>query len=104
MDLSKLMQQAQAMQSELQRVQADLEQRTVTGTAAGGMVSVEVDGKGNVKAFRLDPQVVDPADVAGLEDLLTVAARDAQQRAQALQQSEMGKMTGGMGLPFDLPL
>ena len=106
MDLSKLMKQAQAMQAQMEQLQADLAARTVTGTAAGGMVTVEVDGKGAVQRVRLDPQVVDPSDVAGLEDLITVAARDAQQRAEQLQQAEMAKVTGGLGglgglnLPF----
>lgn len=103
MDINKLMQQAQQMQGALQQVQERLEQRTVTGTAGGGMVTVEADGKGNVQRVRLDPQVVDPSDVAMLEDLVAVAVRDAQQKAQALEQSEMAKVTGGMGLPFQLP-
>jgi hypothetical protein len=104
MDLDKLMQQAQAMQSQMQRLQDELARRTVSGTSAGGLVTVEVDGKGNVQRVRLDPQVVDPSDVAGLEDLITVAARDAQARAQALEAEEMGQAMGGMQLPPGLSL
>lgn len=99
MDLDKLMQQAQAMQAQMQRLQDDLANRSVSGTSAGGLVTVEVDGKGNFQRITLDPQVVDPADVAGLEDLITVAVRDAQAKAQALQDREMGQAMGGMGLP-----
>ncbi len=105
MDLSQLMQQAQQMQSRLQEAQDALAERTVTGTAGGGMVTVEADGKGTVRKVTLDPKVVDPADVAMLEDLITVAVADAQRRAATLQESEIGKATGGldlggMGLPF----
>jgi DNA-binding YbaB/EbfC family protein len=103
-DFMKLMQQAQQMQAGLQQVQADLGNRTVTGTAGGGMVTVEADGRGTVRRVTIDPKVVDPSDVAMLEDLVAVAVADAQQKAASLQESEMGKVAGGMNLPFDLPL
>ncbi len=103
MDLSQLMQQAQQMQSRLQEAQDALADRTVTGTAGGGVVTVEADGRGTMRKVTLDPKVVDPSDVAMLEDLITVAVTDAQRKAQALQESELGKATGGMDLPFDMP-
>lgn len=103
MDIMKLMQQAQEMQGRLQQIQEELAQRTVTGTAGGGMVTVEADGKGAVRQVRIDPSVVSPDDVAMLEDLVTVALRDAQARARALEEAEMGKAAGGMDLPFQLP-
>ena len=106
MDIMKLMQQAQEMQGRLQQIQDDLATRSVTGTAGGGMVRVEADGKGNVREVKIDPSVVNADDVAMLEDLVTVALRDAQQKARALEEAEMGKATGGMGgmdLPFQLP-
>lgn len=106
MDLSQLMQQAQQMQSRLQEAQDALADQTVTGTAGGGMVTVETDGKGAVRKVTLDPKVVDPSDVAMLEDLITVAVVDAQRKAAALQESAIGEATGGlgggMGLPFGL--
>ena len=100
MDLSQLMQQSQQMQSRLQEAQDALASRTVTGTAGGGMVTVEADGRGTVRKVTLDPKVVDPSDVAMLEDLIAVAVGDAQRKALTLQESEMGKATGGMDLPF----
>lgn len=103
MDIMKLMQQAQEMQGRLQQIQEELAQRTVTGTAGGGMVTVEADGKGAVRQVRIDPSVVNAADVAMLEDLVTVALRDAQAKARALEEAEMGKAAGGMDLPFQLP-
>ena len=103
MDIMKLMQQAQEMQGRLQQIQEELAQKTVTGTAGGGMVTVEADGKGAVRQVRIDPSVVSPDDVAMLEDLVTVALRDAQAKARALEEAEMGKAAGGMNLPFQLP-
>ena len=103
MDIMKLMQQAQEMQGRLQQIQEDLAQRTVTGTAGGGMFTVEADGKGALRTVKLDPSVVDPSDVSMLEDLIAVAVRDAQAKARALEEAEMGKAAGGMGLPGGMP-
>ena len=102
-DMMKILQQAQQMQGRLQQIQDDLEQRTVSATAGGGLVSVEADGKGQVRKIKIDPTVVDPKDVEMLEDLVVVAVSEAQKKAAALAQEEMGKLTGGMGLPFKLP-
>ncbi|MGQ0640760.1 MAG: YbaB/EbfC family nucleoid-associated protein [Gemmatimonadaceae bacterium] len=103
-DLLKILQQAQQVQGRLQQLQEQLQQLTVSGTAGGGMVTVEADGRGHVKRVRLDPNVVNPNDVEMLEDLISVAVSDAQQKAAALAQDEMNKVTGGMNLPFKLPL
>ena len=102
-DFLKILQQAQQVQGRLQQLQTELQQKTVTGTAGGGMVTVEADGRGHVRRVRLDPSVVNPTDVEMLEDLITVAVADAQQKAAALAQEEMNKATGGMNLPFKLP-
>jgi DNA-binding YbaB/EbfC family protein len=102
-DIMKLMQQAQEMQGRLQQMQEGLEHQTVTGSAGGGMVTVEADGKGTVRTVKLDASVVDPKDVEMLEDLIVVAIADAQKKAAAAQQSEMGRITGGLDLPFQLP-
>ncbi|HYV99243.1 MAG TPA: YbaB/EbfC family nucleoid-associated protein [Gemmatimonadaceae bacterium] len=102
-DMLKMLQQAQQMQSRLQQAQEELARMTVTGTAGGGMVTVEADGKGQVRSVRIEPGVVNPADVEMLEDLVLVAVTDAQKRAAQLMQDEMGKLTGGLGLPFKLP-
>ena len=99
----KLMQQAQEVQGRLQQMQDALERQSVTGTAGGGMVTVEADGKGTVRKIKLDPSVVNPADIEMLEDLIVVAVADAQKRAADVQQAEMGRLTGGMDLPFKLP-
>ena len=102
-DLFKMMQQAQEMQTRLQAIQEELSAATVVGAAGGGMVTVEADGKGVVKKVKIDPSVVNPADVEMLEDLVVVAVADAQRKATELAQGQMSKMTGGLQLPFKLP-
>ncbi len=102
-DFMKLMQQAQQVQGRLQQMQEALERLSVTGTAGGGMVTVEADGKGTVRKVKLDPSVVNPSDVEMLEDLIVVAVADAQKKAAEVQQAEMGRVTGGLDLPFQLP-
>lgn len=99
MDFMKMMQQAQQMQGKLAELQDELAKRTVTGSAGGDMVTVEADGKGTVKRIRIDPSLVTGGDVELLEDLLTVAVGDAQQKAAALGQDEMARLAGGLGIP-----
>jgi nucleoid-associated protein EbfC len=103
-DLTKILQQAQQMQGRLQELQDQLQQQTVSASAGGGMVTVEADGKGQIRRVKLDPSVVTPNDIEMLEDLIVVAVAEAQKKAAALAQSEMGKLTGGLPLPFKLPL
>lgn len=102
-DFLKMMQQAQQVQSRLQELQDELQRATVVGSAGGGMVTAEADGKGTVKRIKIDPSVVNPEDVEMLEDLVAVAVSDAQRKATELAQAEMQKMTGGLQLPFKLP-
>ncbi len=102
-DIFKILQQAQQMQSKMQEMQEELGQRSVTGTAGGGMVTVEADGKGTIRKIKLDPSIVNATDVEMLEDLIVIAVSDAQKKANEVAQAEMGKLTGGMNLPFKLP-
>ena len=101
-DFLKMMQQVQQMQGRLKELQDDLQRITVTGSAGGGMVTVEADGKGQVRRVRIDPSVVNPADVEMLEDLVTVATAEAQKKAAETAESEMRKLTGGLDLPLPL--
>lgn len=103
-DFMKILEQAQQMQGRLQQLQDELQQKTVTAASGGGMVEVEADGKGILRRIKIDKTVVDPNDVEMLEDLILVAVTEAQKKAASLAQDEMGKLTGGMGLPFKPPL
>lgn len=105
-DFMKMLQQAQQMTGKLQEVQDELARQSVTGSAGGGMVSAETDGKGQLKRLSIDPKVVNPGDVEMLEDLVTVAVQEAQRKARELAEAEMKKAAGGLGLgglPFKLP-
>ncbi len=102
-DFLKILQQAQEMQGRLQSVQQELQQKTVVGTSGGGMVTVEADGRGQVRRVKIDPSVVNPADVEMLEDLVLAAVTETQRKASQVAQEEMGKITGGLPLPFKLP-
>jgi len=102
-DFTKILEQAQQMQSQLEKIQTELEGMSVTATSGGGMVTVEADGKGQITRVRIDPSVVNSADVEMLEDLVLVAVRDAQQKAADLAKREMSKLTGGLNLPFKMP-
>ncbi len=102
-DFMKILQQAQEMQGKFSKIQEELEQITVSGSAGGGMVTVEVSGTSKIKKIKLDPTVVNPADIEMLEDLIVVAVSDAQNKAQEAAKEQMGKLTGGLNLPFKLP-
>ena len=102
-DFMKILQQAQQVQGRLQTLQDELAQKTVTASSGGGMVTVEADGKGTIRRIKIEPSIVNPADVEMLEDLVLVAVTEAQKKAASLAQEEMGKLTGGMDLPFKLP-
>lgn len=104
-NLGNMMKQAQQMQAKLAEMQTRLGEMEVQGAAGGGMVQVTVTGKGDLRKIKLDPKVVDPADVEVLEDLIVAAVNDAKGKVEARMQEEMGKLTGGLNLPpgFKLP-
>ena len=102
-DFMKILQQAQEMQGKFAALQTELEKESVTASAGGGMVTVEANGKGTVRSIKIDPSVVNAADVEMLEDLVLVAITEAQKKAGDVAQREMGKLTGGLSLPFKLP-
>ena len=102
-DFFKMLEQFRTMQTRLQAVQEELARKTFTATAGGGMVTVEVDGKMMLKRVKIDKSVVNPDDLEMLEDLIVVASAEAQKKASEVAQEELGKVTGGIDLPFKLP-
>ncbi len=103
-NIGQLMKQAQAMQSKMAEMQAQLETVEMTGMAGGGMVQLTLNGKGDVKRVTIDKAVVDPAEVEVLEDLLVAAFNDARQKVNSHTESEMQKLTGGLALPGGMKL
>ena len=92
-DLNALMQQAQALQEQMQKAQEKLAQTTVTGSSGGGMVLVTANGKGEIQKVTIDKQAVDPRDVPMLEDLILAAVNSALRAAQEAQAAE-GPLSG----------
>jgi DNA-binding YbaB/EbfC family protein len=103
-NLGNLMKQAQAMQQKMTELQERLAQMEVEGQSGAGMVRAVVNGKGEVKRMRIEPSVVDPADVGMLEDLIVAACNDARAKADAMNAEETQKLMGGLGLPPGLGL
>src|SRR5260221_109638 len=99
MNLKKMMQQAAKMQEQMQTAQAELADKTVTATAGGGKVTVVANGAGDVVSIKIDKSVVDPEDVEMLEDLILSGVQKAIAEGKDLAQSEMSKLTAGLGLP-----
>jgi DNA-binding YbaB/EbfC family protein len=97
--MQKQMQQMQMMQRKMEEVQEELETREVEATAGGGAISVKVNGKKEIIAIKIKPEVVDPSDVEMLEDLVMVAANEALRQMEEISQSEMSKVTGGLSIP-----
>jgi hypothetical protein len=100
-NLQQIMQMGQQLQSRMSDLQESLDEKEVTASAGGGMVTATVDGKGQVKTVRIDPTCVDPDDVEMLEDLVAAAVSQAQSKAKDVYEAEMKKVTGG--LPFPVP-
>ena len=102
-NLSGLLQQAQKMQQDLQKAQADLARLEVTGEAAGGLVKVTMTGQNAVRRIQIDPSLL--GDVEMLEDIVAAAFNDAVNRVAESRQEKMAGMTSGMTLPpgFKLP-
>ncbi len=100
--LIDLMKTAQKMQAELSKLQEELAGRTVEATVGGGMVKVVANGRREILSVAVDTQVVDSADVEMLQDLICAGVNEALRKAQALESEEMKRLTGGLGLPFDL--
>jgi DNA-binding YbaB/EbfC family protein len=94
-----MMQQAKKMQEQMLQAQAELADKNVTATAGGGKVTVVANGAGDVLSIKIAKEVVDPEDVEMLEDLILSGVQKAIADGKALAQNEMGKLTGGMGLP-----
>jgi hypothetical protein len=98
-NLGNMMKQAQQMQEKMQEMQSRLADHEVSGAAGGGMVTVTMNGKAEVRRVKIDPSLVDPEDVGVLEDLIVAASNDAKQKVEDYMNEQMQEMTGGMELP-----
>ena len=96
-DMSNLLAQAQAMQSQLMEAQANLESQEIEGSAGGGLVTALVSGTGDLLSLTIQPQAVDPDDTETLADLIVAAVRDASENAKQVAAQAMGPLAGGLG-------
>jgi nucleoid-associated protein EbfC len=94
-----LMKEAQKLQAQMEALQAEVSAKKVEATAGGGMVTVEANGKGELVTIKIERDVVDPADVQMLEDLILAACNEALRKSRELVQTEMGKLAGGLKIP-----
>jgi nucleoid-associated protein EbfC len=103
-DFVGLMKQAAQLQSKMQALQAELDTIEVEGTSGGGMVSVRLSAKGDLKGVRIDDSLYKPSEKEIVEDLLVAAHADARRKAEAVMQDKMKSLTGGLPLPPGLNL
>ena len=98
MNQMAMMKQAQKMQQEMLRMQEEMENKTYTATAGGGVVSASVNGKHEIVDLKIDPDAVDPDDVDMLQDMVMAAVNEAMRTADAEAANNMSRLTGGLNL------
>jgi DNA-binding YbaB/EbfC family protein len=99
MGMANLQRMAQQMQQEMLRVQNELGESQVDGSAGGGVVIAVVTGKQEVVSITIDPDAVDPSDVEMLQDLIVAAVNDALRASRELAEEKMAGVTGGLQIP-----
>ncbi|MHB8885120.1 MAG: YbaB/EbfC family nucleoid-associated protein [Methylovirgula sp.] len=103
-DMMGLMKQAQAMQTKMQEMQAELERLEVEGQSGGGLVRVTLTAKGHMKGLVIDPSLLVPNDKEILEDLILAAHEDARKKADRIMEEKMKEATAGLPLPPGMKL
>ena len=98
-NMQKMMKQMQKMQKDMAKAQEELAEKTVEGTAGGGMVTVIVNGQKEIVEVSIKEEVVDPEDIEMLQDLVLAATNDALKKIDDLTNETMGQFTKGMNLP-----
>jgi len=97
--MNNLLSQMQKLQKEMEKTQADLATQEISASSGGGMVTVVVTGDQQVKSITIKPEAVSADDVELLQDMVLAAVNEALQKAKELEQSKLGGLTGGLGLP-----
>lgn len=101
--MQKQLKQLQAMQAEMEETQAALADKEITATAGGGAVEVTVNGNKEITKLLIDKDVVDPDDIDMLQDLVMAAVNEAMRQMDEMVESEMSKVTGGLGGGLGIP-
>ena len=103
-NLGQMMKQAQQMQAKMTELQEKLVEMEVEGVAAAGMIRVTMNGKGQMRAIKIDPSLADPDEVEVLEALILAATNDAKAKAETRVAEKMQELTGGLQLPPGMQL
>lgn len=98
-NVNQMLKQAQKMQDEITKLQGELEEREFNASVGGGAVDITINGKRNVLALNIKPEVVDPQDVEMLQDLIMSAFNEAIRVLDEVSEAEMQKVTGGVSIP-----
>ena len=98
-NMQSMIKQAQKMQEDMERVQAELEEEVTEVTAGGGVIKIEIKGNREILSIKLDEAVVDPDDIETLEDLIVAAVNEAIKTVDAKSADAMGKVTSGLNMP-----
>lgn len=98
-NMNQMMKQVKKMQEQMMKAQEELENKTVEGTAGGGVVTVKMSGHKKLLDVKIKPEAVDPEDVDMLQDLVLTAVNDALTKADELANQDLGRFTGGMNIP-----
>ena len=98
-NMNAMIRQAQKMQEDMEALQADLDEREYDISAGGGVVNVKINGKKEVLAIDIKPEIVDPDDIETLSDILVAAVNEAIKRVEETNSAEMSKVTGNMSMP-----
>ncbi len=104
MDFLKMMKQAKELQAKMGDMQAELDQLEVEGTSGGGLVTVTMTAKGDMRGLKLDPSLIKSDEAEILEDLIVAAHNDARRKAEAAMADKMKELTGGLQLPPGMTL
>jgi len=103
-DFLGMMKQAAQLQSKMQEMQAELDRIEVEGTAGGGVVTIRLSAKGDMKGVSIDPSLLKPDEKEIVEDLVIAAHADAKRKAEDIMQEKMKALTGGLPIPPGLKL
>ena len=98
-NMNAMIRQAQKMQEDMAALQEELDAREYDISAGGGMVKLKINGKKEVLSMEISPDIVDPDDVETLADIITAAVNEGIKRVEDTNAAEMGKITGGLGMP-----
>ena len=97
--IGKFLKQAQKMQKDMSKIQAEMANKTVEATAGGGMVTVIVNGNQEITSIKIEKEVVDSDDIEMLENLVIAAVNEALRKSKEMVTGEMSKLTGGLNIP-----